>query len=317
MKGLSRMEISVIICTHNPRREALARTLNSLRAQSMEPSRWELLLIDNCSKEPVEGRFDVSWHPNGKILLEQNLGLTPARMRGIRESCADILCFVDDDNVLDPDYLENALKIGDTCPHLGCWGGEILPEYEIPPEPWFKGCEDMLVVRPLDRDRWGNAYSYDDSTPCGAGMCARRSVVSQFLTNCNNSELRRSLGRAGTSLGSGEDVDLAHTAVDMGMGTGRFKALRLIHLIPAGRLDPAYLARLAEGMAESNVYLDFLRCKKPANISLKLPIGSRIQFWRDWLKAPTERKRIMIAQLRGRRCAYIRLKSLQKKQLYL
>ena len=117
------MEISVIICTHNPRLAYLQRVLDSLCTQSIDSSKWELLLIDNCSEAHIKDHVDVSWHKRGKIIAEPQLGLTHARLRGIRESKSEILCFVDDDNVLDPGYLEQALKIGTTMPHIGCWGG--------------------------------------------------------------------------------------------------------------------------------------------------------------------------------------------------
>jgi hypothetical protein len=42
--------------------------------------------------------------------------LTPARLRGIRESRADILVFGDDDNVLATDYLQRTLVVS-TRPH--------------------------------------------------------------------------------------------------------------------------------------------------------------------------------------------------------
>ena len=295
--------ISVIICTHNPREAYLQRTLQALRAQTLDPSLWELLLIDNCSEHAVEGRFDLSWHPTGRILVEEELGLTPARLRGIRESRAEILCYVDDDNVLDPNYLEQALCIGTNHPHIGCWGGETVGEYETDPPPWFSGYEGKLAVRALDRDQWGNAYCFDDASPCGAGLCVRRSVVEQYLHECAQSTLRKSLDRTGTSTMSGGDQDLVFTAIDMGMGTGRFKALRLLHLIPAARLEPEYLARLVEGMAESGVYLNSLRDQHQA----KLTLNARIRFWQQWLMAPKERRRILIAQRRGRRHALERL----------
>jgi hypothetical protein len=308
------MNISVIICTHNPRAVYLRRALDALRAQTLDPSNWELLLIDNCSEPPVEGRFDVSWHNNGKIINEDQLGLTPARLRGIRESVGDILCFVDDDNVLDPDYLEQALKIGTTLPHIGCWGGEILAEYETPPPYWFKGCEPMLVIRPLVRDRWSNAYQYDDAMPCGAGLCTRRTVVENFVLNCMKSDLRHALGRCGNSMGSGEDVDLAYTAIDMEMGTGRFKAMRMLHLIPNGRLMPEYLVRLAEGMAETDVYLDFLRRPDKSSFTGQIPINDKIQFLLQWIRAPRIRKRMLMAKKRGRMKAIQRLRNIHSDQ---
>lgn len=301
------MDLSVIICTHNPRIEYLQRTLDALRAQSLDSSCWELLLVDNCSEKPLEGRFDVSWHPNGRIIVEQELGLTPARLRGIRESKAAILCYVDDDNVLDSNYLENAVNIGNTMPHIGCWGGEILGEFETPPPPWFKGLEGMLVIRPLDRDQWGNAYRYDDALPCGAGLCVRRNVVNTYLQLCADSPLRKALDRSGASTMSGGDVDLAYTAIDMGMGTGRFKALHMRHLIPTSRLDQHYLSRLAAGMAESNVYLHYFRSRDSKQYSKAHSVMHEIRFWLVWLTKSAPRRSILAAQRQGRKQAHKKL----------
>src|SRR4051812_93219 len=97
--------ISVVLCTHNPRPDFLARTLGSLRAQNLALSQWELVIVDNHSANPLSSLVDLSWHPNGRIIREDELGLTPARLRGIAETHGEILVFVDDDNVLQSDYL--------------------------------------------------------------------------------------------------------------------------------------------------------------------------------------------------------------------
>src|SRR5271154_1339560 len=99
------MEVSVIICTHNPRLHYLRRTLDALAEQTLPKDRWELLLIDNMSREPVSSAWDLSWHPNARHVREEALGLTNARLRGIRESKGEYLVFIDDDNVAAADYL--------------------------------------------------------------------------------------------------------------------------------------------------------------------------------------------------------------------
>src|ERR1035437_9739406 len=58
--------------------------------------------------------------------------ITHARLRGIKESKGDLLVFVDDDNILAADYLEQSLKIADEFPKLGALGGSIKGEFEIP-----------------------------------------------------------------------------------------------------------------------------------------------------------------------------------------
>ena len=104
-------QISVIICTHNPRADYLGRTLDGLRSQELSAGEWELVLVDNASPEPVAPRFDLGWHPRARVVVEPEMGLTAARLRGISEASAPLLVFVDDDNVLSADYLKRALSL--------------------------------------------------------------------------------------------------------------------------------------------------------------------------------------------------------------
>ena len=51
--------------------------------------------------------------------MNRRFGLTYARLRGIKEASGDLLVFVDDDNVLDPDYLETVQRVAEEKPFLG------------------------------------------------------------------------------------------------------------------------------------------------------------------------------------------------------
>src|SRR5438552_17857688 len=132
------LAISVIICTHNPRPDYLHRVLKALREQTLPKDQWELLVIDNASERVIAKDWDVSWHPLARHVREDELGLTPARLRGIAEANGEILVFVDDDNVLAQDYLEKVLQVGREYPFLGAWGGAIKGEFEVEPEPWLQ-----------------------------------------------------------------------------------------------------------------------------------------------------------------------------------
>ena len=80
------VKLSVIVCSHNPRRDFLSKTLAALQDQTLEKSQWELLLIDNRSAPPLKDLFSIEWHGNARIVHEEKLGLTNARLRGISES---------------------------------------------------------------------------------------------------------------------------------------------------------------------------------------------------------------------------------------
>jgi glycosyltransferase involved in cell wall biosynthesis len=293
--------ISVVICTHNPRGDYLRRVLDALKAQTLPKEEWELLLIDNASTEKLAGIWDLSWHPRGRTIREDEVGLTPARLRGIKESTGELLVFVDDDNVLAADYLANGLNLAAQWPMLGAFGASIAGEFEIPPPDWLAPYLECLAIRELDRDYWCNLGGLSAALPCGAGLCVRRQIADDYLQKASKSAFRKMLDRSGVNLSSGGDSDLAECAVDAGMGTGRFTALKLLHLIPKRRLTEDYIVRLYAGLAASEEMLSFLR-PKPGHSP---PQGweGEVRFLINFLKASGIRKKILRESHKARKQA--------------
>jgi glycosyltransferase involved in cell wall biosynthesis len=252
------MNVSVITCTHDPRPGYLAETVAALARQSLPLDRWEYLLIDNASSQERTPKVDLSWHPRARIIREENLGLTPARLRGIREAQGDLLVFVDDDNVLDPNFLEEALKVAGQKPFLGSWSGQCRARFEQSPPDWTRRYWGNLVIREFDTDMWSNLPRLAQTMPCGAGLCVRRVVAQHYLELHENSDRKHfQFDRTGDSLVSGGDNELAACACELGMGIGLVSALKLTHLIPPERLTVSYLARLTEGIQFSSTLLDW------------------------------------------------------------
>ncbi len=259
------MKISAILCTHNPHRPFLARTLAGLRAQTLPAGEWELILVDNGSEPSVPAIADLGWHPAARIVREDEIGLTAARLRGIEEASGGVLVFVDDDNVLVPDYLERANRLAQRFPELGVWGcGSFQPEWEQQPPPEFAPYLSFLAVHQVPADR-RSARPYDYAAmPAGAGMCVRVEIARRYAAAVRQDSRRKLLGRTGAQLNGCEDFDLAMMAIDCGRETGVFRELRLVHLMPRSRIEEAYLLRLIEGHAYSTVLLMALRGDKPA-----------------------------------------------------
>ena len=249
--------LSVVICTHDARGEYLRQVLEGLRSQGLDRASWELLVVDNASVPPLPPELHPSWHPRGRVVAEPTLGKIHAVLRGIAETQGDLVILVDDDNVLAPDYLERARDIALQRPELGTWGASIEGCFESPPPEWLPKYETYLSVRPLDRDRWFNLTdpSVYGLLPYGAGLCVRRVVAEEYRRQVANDPVRRGLGRRGDSLISSEDTDLVLVGCDLGLGTGSFAALRLKHLIPAGRLSEAYMERMLRDQTYSLMVL--------------------------------------------------------------
>jgi len=245
------MKLSVIICTHNPHPGYLRRTLDALKAQTLQREQWELLFIDNGSKEHLAESWDLSWHPHARHIREDELGVTPARLRGIRESQSELLVMVDDDNILRFDFLVNAVEISNAYPFLGAWGASIEGEFEHQVPHWLKPHLHTLAVRAVNRDYWSNYYPDHRSMPVGAGLCIRKSVAVAHARALATRPASVKLDRKGSSLVSGGDIDLAMTAYDCGLGTGVFQRLQITHIIPKARMTVDYLCRLLEGIEYS------------------------------------------------------------------
>jgi glycosyltransferase involved in cell wall biosynthesis len=252
-------EISVIICTHNPRPNFLQRVLDTLQTQTLPTEQWEFLLIDNASKEPLSKSWDLSWHPHARHIREDELGLTPARLRGIQESTGGLLVFADDDNLFSPDYLRLAFNIHAKYPHLGVFGAGVLePEFEVIPPKEILPNVGMLALRKVNGSRWSNNPHDASCVPWGAGLCATRKIANHFSRLIKQLDLGSILGRSGNRLTGGEDDLFTWASVQMGQGFGIFNELQITHLISAGRLSQSYFLRLVEGHHFSHGVMDYL-----------------------------------------------------------
>ena len=268
-------QVSVLLCTHNPRMEFLSASLEGLRAQTLGCEEWELIVVDNASASSVQIAPLIAWHPHGRVVREEKLGLTHARLRGFAEAKADLFVLVDDDNVLKADYLERSIKLAAEWPFLGAFGGQSHPKWEETPPEWTRRYWHLLGVREFMDDRWSNVLGGEQPVPIGAGMVLRRSVAERYASVVGHNPARAALDRAAGKLTSCGDTDLALIAIDMGLGTGQFSRLELQHLMPSSRVEEKYLAELIHGIHYSATILASFRQLLP-------PLPSRSERLLKW-----------------------------------
>lgn len=244
------MQLSVIIPTHNPHAGRLARTLAALRAQTLPATEWEIVVVDNASTPPVDA--GTPGLANARLVREPQPGLTHARRAGLRAATGALLVFADDDNVLDPDYLAQTLRLAAAHPRVGAFGGRSLPGFEVAPADWLAEFFPLLALRdpgpaPVIAPAETPPRAYPLCAPIGAGMVLRRAAADAWL----NAPDRGLTDRRGHELTSGGDNDIVLTIFGAGWDVAYFPELKLTHLIPAGRLDAGYLARLNRGIQKS------------------------------------------------------------------
>jgi len=300
MSDPARPALSVVLCAHNPRPAHLRATLDGLRAQDLPLSDWELILIDNASTPPLAGAYDVTWHPQGRIVVETTLGLAHARRRAYAEARGGLIVHSDDDNILATNYLTEALRLSRAHPKIGAFGGQIIPRFDVEPRNELE--RSFGGERLVPRDIWSNILDDPNTMPWGAGMCLRRAVVEEYLRQVNLDPRRLILGRTGNRFITGEDIDLNYVAVRSGHGTGLFPALSLVHLIPPERMTEAHIIRYRAGNAYSMIILWFLHTGE-----LAVPRRSRLEallsWLRAWLRMSAHERRKEFAMQRARRQA--------------
>ena len=154
------LPLSAVVCTHNPCVQYLHAAIKSLQAQrQLDLNSWELIVVDNASMSPVAAQIDLSWHPMAGVILEPRLGLTYARLAGFNATRGEVLLYIDDDNILDADYLRLVLSAFASAPKVGAIGGKSIPRYQVPPPPWFRevglhlGSEISGILRFTHRGR--------------------------------------------------------------------------------------------------------------------------------------------------------------------
>jgi GT2 family glycosyltransferase len=133
------MKITAILCTYN-RSASLAQALESLAKSIVpEPVEWEILVVDNNSNDQtravVAGLID-RFPGRFRYQFESRQGKSYALNSGIREADGDILAFLDDDVVVEPNWLHNLTAVL----HDGQWagsGGRILPAAGYSPPRWL------------------------------------------------------------------------------------------------------------------------------------------------------------------------------------
>lgn len=280
--------ISVIISTHNPHPGRLQRTLSGLRSQTLPSGQWETILVNNASTAWPDAAFFATCAPAGLLVVtEPALGLSAARRRGLNAARGAIAVMVDDDNVLAPDYLAQVLELFALHPRVGLAGGKSLAEFEQEPAHWQREFLPLLALRDLGGAELisaglrppGHPHNvYPEFAPIGAGMALRRAAWTAWL------EARRGgdklSDRRGAELSSSGDNDIVLCAMAAGWEAGYFPALSLTHLIPAGRLEAGYLARLNHDLQKSWMQVLALHDANPW--PPLTPAGARLRRMKAW-----------------------------------
>jgi len=186
------MLVSVVVVTRN-RSPMLESLLESLERQTLEPSRFEVIVVDDGSTDDTPALLERKARTAPyelRVVRQEQAGIPAARNRGWRETRAPLVAFTDDDCVATPDWLAEL---------VGAAGEEA--------ELIVQGCTELA---PGDAEK--------------VGPFSRVLIVTEpnpYYATCNILYPRVLLERLGgfdESFATGEDTDLGWRAQAAGAG---------------------------------------------------------------------------------------------------
>jgi glycosyltransferase involved in cell wall biosynthesis len=241
--------LSVVVCTFNPD-PALLRSCLAAVGSAQSESRFdiEVVLVDNNSDPPLASLDLVAGFMRSgagrRLIVEQRQGLTHARLAGLAATTAPALVFVDDDNILSPDYFSSAATLLERHSDVGVWGpGAIDVEWGDAASRWIRGYAACFQERRAPTTRFGSVAGWPEFYPTGTGMVVRREVLTEYAAQLAAGRID-AIGRKGTQLTSGEDNQIVWTAVRMGMAAGVSPDLRLTHRVERRKARVGYILRM-------------------------------------------------------------------------
>ncbi len=242
------IRISLLIATYN-RAEALIEALQSVVQQTLPPAEWECVVVDNRSTDDTAARFAAfaAAHPEKQLRLvrEERQGLSHARNCGIAASRGALIAIIDDDERINPEFLEAYLTLFEHYPEAMSAGGRVIACYEEAPRPrWMSRFTEEPIANPMDYGDKVREFPAE-RIPAGGNMAFRREVFDRF--GLFNPEL----GRVGDRLIGGEESDLFERLRIAGAKCYYVPRAVMWHLIPARKLTRAYLQNLSYNIGVS------------------------------------------------------------------
>ncbi|MBY0428804.1 MAG: glycosyltransferase [Alphaproteobacteria bacterium] len=243
---------SAVICTYN-RYDVLPRAIESLRAQTLPASEFDIWVIDNSPDSDARKASATRWGGIAGLTYAtvDRPGLSNARNLAAQHAQGEFIVYLDDDAVASPNLLsEYKAAIHQLGEQTAIIGGKVIPEFEIPRPQWL---DDRLLPF-LSVCNFGDNIKplTGSDEPVGANIAFRKSVLMQ------SGGFNPALGRSGSdayTLLSGEESDCLRRIKSFGHGVGYAPLASATHLIPAIRLTHAWFRKRSAWQATSDQML--------------------------------------------------------------
>ena len=241
------LRLTVVVATYN-RAESLVRCLESFRTQSAPREEWEVVVVNNNSKDDTEERFAefVTANPDlpVRMVREERQGLSHARNCGMAAAQGHYIAIIDDDETVNGDFVRGYIDFFDSHPKVVAAGGRIVPCYEQGRPAWISPYTERPIANPLDLGDEVRPFGRG-RCPGGGNMAVRREVIERY------GAFDPALGRTGKRLIGGEETDFFNRLARSGEPFYYVPQSMIYHHISPDKLTRDYFTRLSHAIGVS------------------------------------------------------------------
>lgn len=232
---------SIVICSHN-RSELLLQTVCNILENADIPKNFELHIVLNaCVDDSKIQLMKLGQHSVIKIFIheESRAGKSYALNYAINNIQTDYIFFLDDDQILESNYLNKLGSILNSNPECPIITGFLMPAWDGTEPKWVhNSLEFRIPIRPFPEynlGQYSKVLSNEDKIPSGGNIIIKRSVIEKI------GMFNESIGPTGHNLVGGEDHDFLKRAISKGICIKYYPQLRQWHQILYDRMSYKYM----------------------------------------------------------------------------
>ncbi|MDR0833893.1 MAG: glycosyltransferase family 2 protein [Candidatus Symbiothrix sp.] len=239
------MKFSIVICTYN-RAEALRQSLESAAKQDFPIEDFEIVVVDNNSPDATELVCGDLMHQysNIRYFKEIQQGVSYGRNRGVNEARGKFIAFVDDDETINSNYVDELNEFFKTHPQAELCSLPVVPVFEAQPPKWLSPFTMRLITGAYDKGSVVKHVSSKDYPGTGHAVFKRDLFLKYGAFNT-------ALGRKGSSLMGAEDKDFFLRLIQNGVACYYVPTAPIYHHISANKLTEDFFNRLTLAIGKS------------------------------------------------------------------
>ena len=242
---------TIVICTYNGENYLDQCLTAIIRLHSQRDYVGAVLVVDNNSTDNTKDIILKYAETNDliKYEFEKSQGLSYAREHAVKAQTEWVI-YVDDDNILDPDWLIQLEKVIREHPRAGVVNGAVIAKpitnLNEQKKAILKAMYKNLACTHIEEPKVSDP---PNTIPMGAGMCVRTDALKKIESD----GWLNLTGRTKKDFSSGEDTELCERVFSQGYEYASSYKMKLYHLIPDGRLEEKYIVKLVDGLVRGRV----------------------------------------------------------------